>query len=131
MMKDILRDFTFSNGTRFIIFKNDTNNICVREYIDEKIRNGLDEFGVYLDEYVDTILNNKTSYDFIENMNSNINFISNKIIEKYLETKEIDNVMLEERENYIELQNAFIYYYEEFMKTIDDYTCYMEEYDVE
>lgn len=128
---DILRDFSFSNGTRFIIFKNENNKICVREYIDKKIRNGLDEFGVYLDEYVDTILNNKTSYDFIERMRNNINFISNKIIEKYLETKEIDNVMLEERENYIELQNAFIYYYEEFIKVIDDYTCCMGEYDVE
>ena len=117
---DILRDFSFSNGTRFIIFKNENNKICVREYLKENIRNGLEEFGVYLDEYVDTTLNNKTSHDFIESMNSNINFISNKIIENYLSTGIMDKDMLEERENYFELQNAFIYYYEEFMKKIDE-----------
>ena len=42
---DILRDFSFSNGTRFIIFKNENNKICVREYLKENIRNGLEEFG--------------------------------------------------------------------------------------
>lgn len=126
---DILRDFSFSNGTRFIIFKNENNKICVREYLNEKIRNGLNEFGVYLDEYVDTTLNNKTSHDFIESMNSNINFISNKIIENYLSTGIMDKDMLEERENYLELQNAFIYYYEEFMKKIDEYNNSMGEYE--
>ena len=126
---DILRDFSFSNGTRFIIFKNENNKICVREYLKENIRNGLEEFGVYLDEYVDTTLNNKTSHDFIESMNSNINFISNKIIENYLSTGIMDKDMLEERENYFELQNAFIYYYEEFMKKIDEYNNSMGEYE--
>lgn len=126
---DILRDFSFSNGTRFIIFKNENNKIGVREYLKENIRNDLEEFGVYLDEYVDTTLNNKTSHDFIESMNSNINFISNKIIENYLSTGIMDKDMLEERENYLELQNAFIYYYEEFMKKIDEYNNSMGEYE--
>lgn len=125
---DILRDFSFSNGTRYIIFKNEDNKICVREYVDEKIRNGLDEFGVYLDEYIDTILDNKTSYDFIERMKNGINFTSNKIIENYLSTGIMDKILLEERENYIELSNAFIYYYEKFVEKIDEYNnsmgCY-------
>ena len=126
---DILRDFSFSNGTRFIIFKNENNEICVREYLEENIRDGLEEFGVYLDEFVDTTLNNKTSHNFIKSMSNNINFISNKIIENYLSTGIMDKNMLEERENYVELNNAFIYYYEKFMKTIDEYNNSMGEYD--
>ncbi len=118
---EIIKEFIFSDDIKYVFLKNDNNRIILHEYIDKNIRNDLDEFGVYVEDYIETELDNKNCGEYIEIICDKINVISNKIIEHYLSTGEMNKNMLEKREKYIELKNKFLYYQDVFEKILNYY----------